>query len=129
MASETQFNADTAKLAGLASGAARRARNKENVADSALEDLLMFKALLMNMLKSQPCERCKRTGPKLSESVDIVKTLLAINSELLNRTKGKPPTETTAQRFGSVSEYRRALQDLDGGEDDRPDDLPPAPED
>lgn len=127
--SDTKFSSETAKLAGLASGAARRAKNKENVADSALEDLLMFKALLMDMLKAQPCDKCKRTGPRLNESVDIVKTLLSINSELLNRTKGKPPTETTAQRYGSVSEYRRALEDLETGEGDMPEDLPPPPED
>lgn len=123
-----QFNSTTARMAGIISGAAKRARHPKTVADQALEDMLTLKSLLTSMLSVNKCDKCKREGPKVSEYVDIIKTLLSLNSEILNRIKGKAPTESLAQRFGSVSEYKKAAEGLEIDDETYiPSDLPPPP--
>lgn len=123
------FTKESARAAAQRSAAVRQAKQPKTVAEKALEDLLALKVLLQSILAAGPCAACHRSGPKTTaESVDIVKTLLALNSEILNRLKGKPPTESSAQRFGSVEEYKKATQALDAS-DCAPDDLPEPPSD
>lgn len=126
---DPKFTPATARLAGILSGAARKAKNPANVADQALEDMLALKSMLSSLLAVNKCDKCNREGPKVSEYVDIIKTLLSLNSAILDRLKGKPPTESTAQRFGSVSEYKKAAEGLEVDEETYiPSDLPPPPE-
>lgn len=128
MSKEYLFDSAKAKLAGIQSGAARRAKNTKTVAEQALEDLISMKSMLYSLLTKPKCDKCGSEGPKLSESVDIIKTLINLNGEILNRLKGKPPTESTAQRFGSVDEYKKASQALEGEAEYEPTDLPSPPE-
>jgi hypothetical protein len=124
-----KFSAESARLAGIRSGAVRRAKNHKTVAEQALEDTMTLKGLLNSLLAAHKCEKCGRSGPRnTTEYIDVVKTLLALNSEILNRIKGKPSTETSAHKFGSVAEYRKATLALEESEaESLPDDLPPAP--
>ena len=122
------FDSAKARLAGILSGAARRARNTKTVAEQALEDLCALKGMLYSILTTAKCDKCGREGPKVSEQIDIVRTLLNLNAEILNRLKGKPPTESTAQRYGSVDEYKKASLNLTPDEATYiPEDLPPPP--
>jgi len=114
MANQTSFNSETARAAGIRSGASRALKKPDTLVSVVLEDLLYARAALVSCLKAQHCKTCDRSGPaNLRDLTDLIKQLSDLSEQILNRYRGRPSVESNLERHASPSEYAKAVKQLD----------------
>lgn len=110
---KASFDSESGKAAGIKSGIARSEAIPDNIIDKVLTDTRYTHALVTSWLKANPCDTCKRSGPKsLSELVKLAELQAKLGEQLLDRYRGKPSTESNLERNASVSDYIKALRTL-----------------
>lgn len=127
----TQFDSESARLAGIKSGAARRPLDKDKDARQMYAYLANCADLLACQLFTAPCPHCKRQGPTDLRSInELARSLQTISELILFYAWGRPGTESSSNRAGAtVEDYKRAQREVqrEDLESYAPDDLPDAP--
>ena len=128
----SRFNPETARLAGIKSGASRRPFD-EKVKEADAKRMYAYLAQCADLLACQlftpPCEHCKRQGPESFRDLDsMARSLQSIAETVLAYAWGRPSQESKAEKAGSIDDYKRALREVRKESSEYvPDDLPDAP--
>jgi hypothetical protein len=128
----SRFTPETARLAGIKSGASRRPfdeRVKEADAKRMYAYLAQCADLLACQLFTPACPYCKRQGPENIRDLDSMsRSLQSIAETVLAYAWGRPSQESKSEKAGSIDDYKRALREVRKEDSEYvPDDLPSAP--
>lgn len=126
--SDTQFDSESATLAGIKSGISRRPIDYEKDAKNAYKAALSLMDLLSDRIfTSSYCKHCKRGGPIDLKTLDsLSRTLLALIESVQSRAWGKPATESRYGRTASLEDYKRLRREVEKASqvtEDDPNDL------
>jgi hypothetical protein len=112
---DTRFSRETARLAGVKSGASRRPMEKEKDARRAYSYVCQTADLIAARLHTgtTQCPHCKRGGPIDPRLLQTLSTTLSNLCEtILAYAWGRPSQESKAKREGSIEEYKAALREV-----------------